>query len=276
LHLKHHNNEAISVRWLTVSGLSVRVAVKEGPGHRRPLLVFNGIGASFEMLRPFVDAMQDKELILFDAPGAGKSAAPLVPWRLRHYASAAAEILDALGHAEADVIGLSWGGALAQQFAKQFPGRCSRLVLAATSPGHIMVPAKPGILMHMMNPRRYADRNYMRKIAGTIYGGSFRTNRIAAKRYTDSTTTPSTRGYYYQLLAISGWSSLPWLHRLAQPTLVIQGSDDPLIPRSNGKILAALIPNARLVEVDCGHLFMLTRAREVAVALEDFLHGADT
>ena len=263
------------MRWLTVAGLSVRTAVKDGPQGRRPLLLINGIGASFEMLQPFIDAVEDRELILFDAPGAGKSAAPLWPWRLSTYADVISAILDQLGYQSVNVIGLSWGGTLAQQFARQYPDRCAKLVLAATSPGHIMLPGRPGVLMHMMNPRRYADRNYMQEIAGTIYGGSFRTNKIAANRYASSTTSPSSRGYYYQLMAVYGWSSLLWLHRLTQPTLVMQGLDDPLIPRTNGRILAALIPNAKLVEVDCGHLFILTRAKEVAAVLNEFLTDDD-
>ena len=57
-------------------------------------------------------------------------------------------------------------------------------------------------------------------------------------------------GYFYQLLAMVGWSSLPWLWTLPQPTLVLMGRDDPLVPVVNGRILARLIPNARLVRVE--------------------------
>ena len=49
-------------------------------------------------------------------------------------------------------------------------------------------------------------------------------------------------GYLYQLLAMAGWSSLPWLRTLRQPTLVLMGRDDPLVPVANGRILARLIP----------------------------------
>jgi pimeloyl-ACP methyl ester carboxylesterase len=81
----------------------------------------------------------------------------------------------------------------------------------------------------------------------------------------------SDYGYYLQLLAGFGWTSLPWLRLLAQPTLVMSGIDDPLVPVANGRILASLIPDARLVTIDDGHLFLVTSARESAAMVSDFL-----
>ena len=81
-------------------------------------------------------------------------------------------------------------------------------------------------------------------------------------------------GYLYQLLAMVGWSSLPWLWTLRQPTLVLMGRDDPLVPVVNGRALAHLIPNARLEIIDDGHLFMVTRPKETAERIEKFLSEA--
>ena len=78
-------------------------------------------------------------------------------------------------------------------------------------------------------------------------------------------------GYYLQLIAVLGWSSLPWLRFLPQPTLVIAGTDDPLVPIANGHILASLIPDARLVTIDDGHLFLVTSASRAAALVSDFL-----
>jgi pimeloyl-ACP methyl ester carboxylesterase len=80
-------------------------------------------------------------------------------------------------------------------------------------------------------------------------------------------------GYLYQLLAMAGWTSLPWLWSLPQPTLVLMGSDDPVVPPINGQIMAGLIPNAELRMIDDGHLFMVTRPRETAALIEAFLAG---
>ena len=81
----------------------------------------------------------------------------------------------------------------------------------------------------------------------------------------------SDYGYYLQLIACLGWTSLPWLPFLAQPTLVMMGTDDPIVPLVNGRILAKLIPNARLVTIDDGHLFLLTSAKEAAGHVAEFL-----
>ena len=78
-------------------------------------------------------------------------------------------------------------------------------------------------------------------------------------------------GYVYQLLAMTGWTSLPWLWSLPQPTLVLMGSDDPLVPVINGHMLARLIPNAQLRMIDDGHLFMVTRPAETAAIIEECL-----
>src|ERR1700759_3762368 len=179
--------------------------------------------------------------------------------------------LDWLRHPEVDVLGVSWGGTLAQQFAFQKPDRCRRLVLAASSPGHLMVPGKPSVLLKMATPRRYKDPEYLRKIAGDLYGGALRHRPDLLGGHFHHTKWASDYGYYRQLFASFGWSSLPWLPFLSQPTLVMTGTDDPIVPGVNGRILAKLIPDSRLVTVDDGHLFLLTSAKTSAEAVADFL-----
>jgi len=80
-------------------------------------------------------------------------------------------------------------------------------------------------------------------------------------------------GYIYQLLAMVGWTSLPWLRALRQPTLILMGRDDPLVPVANGHVLARLIPNARLEVIDDGHLFIVAYPVETARRIERFLQG---
>ena len=169
------------------------------------------------------------------------------------------------------MLGVSWGGALAQQFAFQHAKRCRRLVLAATSPGHLMVPAKPTVLLKMASPRRYKDCEYMKRVAGDVYGGVLRRSPELVHRHLLHVRWSSDMGYYLQLIAVLGWSSLPWLRCLPQPTLVMAGTDDPLVPVANGHILAHLIPKARLVTIDDGHLFLVTSAGRSAALISDFL-----
>lgn len=253
-----------------VGGQTLRVGIR--PGDRaRPLLVFNGIGANIELLEPFLDALKGPEAIVFDVPGVGGSPAPRLPYRPSSLARLSARLLAQLGHDRVDVLGVSWGGALAQQFAFQQAGRCRRLVLAATSPGHLMVPGRPSVLLKMATPRRYKDPGYFRQVAGDLYGGAMRGAPERLGRHLRHIKWSSDYGYYLQLAAGFGWSSLPWLPFLSQPTLVMSGTDDPIVPAINGRILAKLIPNARFVTIDDGHLFLLTSAPACAGLIADFL-----
>jgi poly(3-hydroxyalkanoate) depolymerase len=254
-----------------VGGQTLRVGIRRGDQARRPLLFFNGIGANIELIAPFLDAFQGPEAIVFDVPGVGGSPAPKLPYRPSTLARLSARLLDQLGHQEVDVLGVSWGGALAQQFAFQQAKRCRRLVLAATSPGHLMVPGRPGVLLRMISPRRYRDPGYMKQIAGDIYGGALRHQPELLKDHLHHVRWSSDYGYYLQLAAGFGWSSLLWLPFLRQPTLVMAGTDDPIVPMINGRILAKLIPDSRFVTIDDGHLFLLTSAKQAAGVISEFL-----
>jgi len=249
----------------------LRVALKHGVASRPPLLLFNGIGANWELARPFLEALTDTTAIIFDVPGIGGSPMPSIPYRPSNLARLAAELVGELCHSEIDVAGVSWGGGIAQQFAHQYPRVCRRLVLAATSPGAIMVPARLSVLWKMATPRRYTDKDYMSSVAPQIYGGAFRNDPSLIGLHASAMHGASNMGYLYQLLAMTGWTSLPWLWLLPQPTLVLMGSDDPLVPVINGRILAWLIPKARLRLIDDGHLFMVTRPKETAAMIEAFL-----
>jgi poly(3-hydroxyalkanoate) depolymerase len=270
----HSAPTAIDARLIDVGGQKLMVAIRHGSSLRPPLLLFNGIGANWELARPFLSALTDTTAIIFDMPGIGGSPLPTLPYRPSNISRLAARLLATLGYERADVAGVSWGGGVAQQFAHQYPKICRRLVLAATSPGAIMVPGRPETLLKMATPRRYLDKTYMRKIAPDIYGGAFKMDPSLINRHAEAMSGARTLGYLYQLLALTGWTSLPWLWRVRQPTLILMGRDDPLVPVVNGRILASLIPNSRLEIIDDGHLFIVTRPDETAQRIEKFLAGA--
>jgi len=261
----------IEARQIAIDGQLLQVAVRHGSGSGPPLLLFNGIGANWELARPFLEALTSTTAVIFDVPGVGGSPRPTLPYRPSMLARLAAGLVADLGFAEIDVAGASWGGAIAQQFAHQYPGLCRRLVLAATAPGFTMVPASPSVLWKMATPRRYTDKSYMNSIAADIYGGAFRHDPSLIGRHAAAMHGARNLGYLYQMLALAGWTSLPWLWSLPQPTLVLMGSDDPLVLPINGHILAGVIPNAELRMIDDGHLFIVTRPAETAALIEAFL-----
>jgi poly(3-hydroxyalkanoate) depolymerase len=263
------------VRSVPAAGRTLRVSVRPGSDDAvPPLLLMNGIGASLEVLQPFVDVLDRRRTVLrFDVPGVGGSPRPVVPYVLATFSRVVAALLTELGHPDAvDVLGFSWGGGLAQHFAVQHRRRCRRLVLAATGTGSLMVPANPTVLARMLTPRRHRDPAYARRVAGELYGGTMRTDpeRAAVVLHAASRLGPR-RGYYYQLAAGAGWSSLPFLPLIRQPTLIIAGDDDPIIPAVNARVMARLIPDSRLHLYAGGHLTMLTEPAEFAPVVERFL-----
>jgi poly(3-hydroxyalkanoate) depolymerase len=266
------------VRTVTIGGQPLRVAIRRGrnePGQppRVPLLLINGIGAHLELLEPFVRELDPAvEVIRFDPPGIGGSPLSARPYWLGGLCRLIARLLAELGYAQVDVLGISWGGGVAQHFAAFQGARCRRLVLVATATGTVMVPARPSVLVHLATPRRYLDRGYLQRISGDIYGGLARidTEEIAAAMHAHDGAGLS-RGYLYQLAASVGWTSLPFLRLLRQPTLILAGDDDPIIPLANARLIKLLIPKSRLHVYHGGHLGLVTEAAELAPVVDRFL-----
>ena len=259
-------------RTISVKGQRLRIAIRPGNGARPPLLLMNGIGVNLEVLQQFVDALDPAiEVIRFDVPGTGGSPAPLIPYRFSALARLATQMLDQLGYQQVDVLGVSWGGGLAQQFAYQFPERCRRVILVSTGTGALMVPGQPSVLAKIATPRRYQDPAHMAQIAGEIYGGKVRKQPELAREFAQTARLGSGLGYLYQLLGAAGWTSVLWLHKLRQPTLILHGDEDPLVPPINAKIMHRLIPHSKLYIFHDGHLGIGTSAQELAQVVDQFL-----
>lgn len=265
------------------NGQTIHTSVKKGRVSKHtPLLIMNGIGASLSLLSPFVEALHKSnpniEIITFDCPGVGGSSTPCLPYRFSGLSKIVVEMLDVLGYDGVDVLGLSFGGFLAQEFANSFPHRCSKLILAATCAGVVAIPPSIKVLSLMSSPRRYTDPEYAAKVSPEIYGGKFRYDEELVRRHVEkvannsSETAQSKRGYLYQQLAVTGWSSLLWLHNIKQPTLLLGAGDDPLIDVRNMQLMNKLLPNSTLhVLPDEGHLFLLTSTDEILPIIKRFL-----
>ncbi len=259
------------IRTLQVAGQELRVAMMGSADAKRTLLVFNGIGASLETVAPFAERFRRTRILTFDVPGVGGSPAPKLPYRLSWLSRLAGRLLDKLDISRVDVFGVSWGGALAQQFVHDHLERSRTLTLAATAAGLVMVPGDPRVLAKLATPRRYTDPDYMRMVGPDIYGGQLRVDPRRLEEHASMLRTGSSRGYLFQLLAGVGWTSWFWLPQFKLPVLIMMGADDPIVPLLNGRILASRLPDARLEVVDCGHLFILTHPEETARTIERFL-----
>ncbi|WP_206056756.1 poly(3-hydroxyalkanoate) depolymerase [Nocardioides sp. GY 10113] len=261
------------LRQIRVLGHSIRVAVRQGTGDGPPLLLCNGIGASLDLLEPFVEQLDPAiTVVRFDVPGVGGSPDPRLPYRFAMVAHGVGKLMTELGHHQYDVLGISWGGGLAQQLALQHPRRVRRAVLVSTATGSLMVPGSPRVLRKMITPQRYRDPNYMREVASELYGGQMRNRPDEVVHVMhEHSRVGSKRGYLLQLLAGAGWSSLPTLPLIKQPTLVLAGDDDPIIPLVNARIMHRLLPNAHLHVFSDGHLGLVTSAEKLAPVVAEFL-----
>ena len=265
------------ISMMTVGGRTLRVATwrLNMESEHLPLLFFNGIGANIEAVAPLAEALPERAFIMFDMPGIGGSPEPVVPYNTVTMAWTTAQLLDQLKIDRVDVMGVSWGGAMAQHFAIQHPGRTRRLILAATSPGMIMIPGNPASLSKMADPRRYIDAAFMEKHFQTLYGGALGKG-VNKLEHIHRLMPPTPRGYFYQLLAMIGWTSAPALPFMRKPTLIMMGDDDHIVPLANGKLLKALIPNSELMVLPGGgHLFLLSHSDDCVAAIGEFLGRED-
>lgn len=259
---------AVHARVVRLGGTPVRVKVHgDGP----PLLLLNGIGGNIDMWEPVIRRIPDRRVIVFDAPGTGESPALRRPMRMKGYAALVVRLLDELGIERADVLGYSWGGALAQELVHRAPDRVGAVVLGATMPGLGGQPPAPWVIGLMATPARYYSRTYLRVVSPLVFGSAPDAAADSSHGHARLRKPPTLLGYSQQLYAISGWSSRRWLRTLRAPVLVLAASHDPLIPSRNGRILAREIPDARLHVVEGGHLFLLEQADEACAVVRAFL-----
>ena len=248
----------------------VRVSVR---GHGPPLLLLNGLGAPLELWQPLLAHLGGVRTIAFDTPGSGGSRTPRLPLSIRGHANLALALLSALDCRHADVLGLSFGGMVAQEMAHIAPTRVDRLVLVSTSCGWGGVPGTPAALLSITTPDRYYSRTVFEQEAPTYIGGREGSDPrfVRSQARLRQAAPPDPRGYMYQLWAAAAWSSLYWLPTIAAPTLVLAGESDPLVPPGNAQILTRLLPHARRhVVVGGGHLCLLERAAELAPVIDRF------
>jgi len=225
-------------RLVKVGNRSLRIRV-EGTGPA--LLLLNGLTRPLESWEPFVAALSERTIVTFDAPGIGESPEPIVPLSIKMLAAVANSVLDEVGLDRVDVLGISHGGAVAQQFAVSYPARLGRLVLVATSCG-----------------------------VGSVPGNWRALNDLTTESGTRA--MPEVARALWHSVALACWSSLPFLGSISARTLVVCGVDDTVTPPDNSRMLAGRIPDASLAMLAGGHDLQDPQwADSLARVVDDFL-----
>lgn len=251
----------MTTRRLTVDDLKLNISIC---GQGSPLLLLNGLGGLMRTFDPLREELGDFTTITLDVPGVGKSQMPRWPMRLPRHADVIAEMLQQLGIDQVDVFGVSWGGALAQEFALRHPKRVRRLILAATSAGPALL-VKPADILDFFGRSKNAKRPKQEGSRNSIPA-------LLRLGVANRMLTADPRSYLHQLAALVGWTSLLRLFRLRQRTLILAGERDTLVLPYNAQILHRSIRRAELYVLEGeGHLFVVTSAKRTAEAIREFL-----
>jgi len=237
---------------------------EQGQGPR--LLYISGTGGDLRN-RPtiFEKGLIGFRILAYDQRGMGRSDKPDVPYSMADYAADAVALLEALGWESCCVMGVSFGGMVAQEVALRYPKRVERLVLCCTSSGGEGGSSYPLHELADLPPTDRASR--MLGLSDTRLGEAWQANHpeqaqlliedIVA-RFSIGADDPSHQiGVRRQLgarLDHDTWSRLP---ELKVPTLICGGQFDALAPPANLEALKTQIPAARLEFFKGGHLFFL-------------------
>ena len=244
------------------------------------LLFISGTGGDLRNKPNAMDGPLAKhfDMVAYDQRGLGQTSKPDRPYTMAEYADDAAALMDALGWATAHVVGVSFGGMVAQELALRHPARIRRLVLACTSPGgaggssyplhevqHLDPIARAQHLIPIMDTRRTPDwiaanpETYDQFVA-------FASN----DPYKDEPGHPM--GQRRQLEARQHHDTWERLSQITCPTLVCGGKyDGQALPETQLKMMERL-PNATLKMFEGGHMFMI-QDREAFAAMVAFLDG---
>jgi 3-oxoadipate enol-lactonase len=254
----------------------------EVAGDGPPVLFISGTGGDLRTKPgPFDSPLARRcTLAAYDQRGLGRSDKPEGPYSMADYADDAAGLLDALGWGSAGVIGVSFGGMVAQELAIRHPARVERLVLACTSPGGRLGASYP--LHELEDVPDEARHPRLLQLADTRCDEAWQAEHpdevaavLAYRRQSEelSRSDPEARaGALLQLEARARHDTCDRLATISCPTLVCGGRYDGIAPPANSEALASHIPGAELELFEGGHMFFV-QDRSAWPRITDFLVG---
>jgi len=259
---------------VSVNGLQLYYEI-EGVG--APVVLIPGFAAGrWIWFKQTAELSRQFRVILFDPRGVSASDKPEGSQTIGLLADDVAHLLDAIGIDSAHIVGASFGGFVAQEFALKYPGMTRKLVLCCTSfggPRHV-VPA-PETLMALASTKGLNTEERMRENLLLAFTPEYVRTQVAEVDHVvhlRATNEVPEHIYSTQLQAAMSFNTESRLGQIAAPTLVLSGDADVIVPVQNSRNLAARIPGARLQIVAGGsHTFFIEQAAEFNRIITDFL-----
>jgi pimeloyl-ACP methyl ester carboxylesterase len=257
-----------------VQGINLYYEV-HGSGY--PLILIRGLGSNADHWYCQVPAFSSHySVVVFDNRGIGRSDIPDAPFTISKMAEDTVLLMDVLGIAKAHILGISMGGMIAQEIALKYGRRVNGLILACTHCGgvHAVQPA-PDIIKDLSESLFAGTQEAAQKAIRCLFSDrTIQQTPDVVQRYGEVSKRfpPAAQVLIHQLKAIQGHDTWGDLIRIQNPTLVLVGKEDVLIPPENSKILAERIPNARLRVIEGGgHQFLIEQPDAFNNAVLEFL-----
>lgn len=245
-------------------------------GNGPALVLLHGFTLDSRSWRPQIEGLSDRfTVIAWDAPGAGRSQDPPETFGIGDWAEALAGLLDSAGIQRAHVVGLSWGGLLAQEFYRHYPSRVMSLVLAGTYAGwkgSLPSPVPEQRLEAAMIDSCLPSGKFVQKYLPDMFGDAATPE---VKRELGSIMADfHPAGFRLMAKVVAHADTRELLPRVRVPTLLIWGDADKRAPLSVGQAIGDAIPGARLEIIPgAGHLSNLERPTEFNRLVRDFCPG---
>ncbi len=217
--------------------------------------------------------------IVFDNRGAGRSSMPRGPYRMEDFAADTLALLDHLGVDRCFMVGLSMGGMIAQETALRAPDRISAMVLGCTHcGGERKIPPAPDVIARFIDNAGLSPAEIVEKNLPFFFSGSALIHKREAveeyKRVQLSVPLQPEHAFAAQLAAIQSFDAGDRLKTLHIPTLVVTGTEDVLVPPANAHVLADLLPEAALVELEgAGHALHAECRDTLNTLIHEFFSG---
>ena len=244
-----------------------------GAGPR--VLFFNGSGATLQSTELLIRSLSKEcEVLAHDQRGLGLTSIPDGPYTMAQYAADAAALLDHVGWKSCAVVGISFGGMVAQEFAVTFPMRVESLALLCTSTGGAGGSSYPLHELGALSADERAEK--MATLSDTRFTPEWLASHPADAQMMSMRADQMTksadviRGERLQLAARLHHDVADRLHVIPCPTFVAAGKFDGIAPPVNSQAIVERIPDATMSLYEGGHMFLAqdpTAIREVRTFL---------